>query len=382
MSGNENETPPGKRSNPWGNPNAGNQSPVQGPWSGGRGGNNGGTPQRGGDMPDIDAALRELHARLGGNGGGRIIGMILLAILGVWLLSGIYRIDPAENGVIKRFGEHVRTQTQPGLGYHLPWPIENLTKVNITAERRVQIGFNDAPGGARRDIPAESLMLTSDANIVDIDVVILWNIDNAENYLFNVRNVDQAIKQVAESAIRTEVGQARLQSIITEGRNDVAASIQKNMQSILDSYKSGVAIKQVLILEATVHPDVLEAYNDVAASRQDAERFQNEAMIYRNDILPKARGEAIRMEQAAEAYRQDVIARAKGDAERFTQVLDAYRTGKDVTRDRMYIETMENVLSNANRMVIDQGGTGGLMPYLSLDNIKRAPSTPAPNTPR
>lgn len=374
MTGNDDQ-----KRNPWGRPPSG-----QSPW----GENNNKQNQKHTDRdsnqgPDLDDLLRRARASfnnpLGNNGRGVFIA-VLIAIL-LWVASGIYLVDTSENAVITRFGNYTRTQTLPGLSYHMPWPIEAATKLNVTLDRRVQIGFSDTgyANASRRDIAEESLMLTADANIVDIDVVVLWNVAEAEKYLFNIRNPEQTIKRVAESAIREAVGQTRLQSIITQGRDDVAVRIQKSMQAILDGYKSGVAIKQVLIQEATVHPEVLEAYNDVAASRQDAERFQNEATIYKNDIVPKARGEAIKMLQDAQAYKQEVIARAEGDAQRFSEILEAYRQGKEVTRDRLYIETMEIILSNANRMVIDQeAGSSGVVPVLNLDNMKRAPEPTTP----
>lgn len=370
-----------RKTNPWGRPPS-----DPSPW-GDKGREQGRGPRRDrdeGQGPDFEDMLRRARENFGNPLGGNGKGLVVLAIVAIviWLGSGIYRVDPSENAVIKRFGDYTRTQTSPGLGYHMPWPIETVTKLNVTLDRRIQIGFSDSgfAGAQRRDVAEESLMLTADANIVDIDVVVLWNIAEAEKFLFSIRNPEATIKRVAESAIREAVGQTRLQTIITQGRDEVAVRIAKLMQTILDGYGSGVAIKQVLIQEATVHPEVLEAYNDVAASRQDAERFQNEATIYRNDIVPKARGEAIKMLQDAQAYKQEVIARAQGDAKRFSQILDAYRSGKDVTRERFYIETMEIILSTANRMVIDQeAGSSGVIPVLPLDNLRRAPDAPLSN---
>jgi len=376
MTGNDDQ-----KRNPWGRPPS-----DQSPW-GDKGREQGRGPRQNREEtpgPDLEDMLRRARENFGnpfGPGGRGLFIIIAIAIV-LWLASGIYRVEPSENAVIKRFGDYTRTQTAPGLGYHAPWPIETVTKLNVTLDRRIQIGFSDSDnaGAQRRDVAEESLMLTADANIVDIDVVVLWNIAEAEQYLFAIRNPEQTIKRVAESAIREAVGQTRLQTIITQGRDEVALRIQKVMQTILDSYKSGVAIRQVLIQEATVHPEVLEAYNDVAASRQDAERFQNEATIYRNDIVPRARGEAIKMLQDAEAYKQQVIARATGDAKRFEETLEAYRTGKDVTRDRFYIETMEIILSNANRMIIDQeAGSTGVVPVLPLDGFRRAAEPPLSN---
>ncbi|MCB1537540.1 MAG: FtsH protease activity modulator HflK [Rhodospirillales bacterium] len=377
MTGNDEREPP---QNPWAKPNQPDPTrhPQESPWDRAR------KNRGGGPAPDLDDLLQRARENLGnpfGNG-MHALALMLLALLALWFASGIYVLQPSENGVIQRFGKYERTQEQPGLGYHLPWPVETLTKVNVSLDRRVQIGFVDSrASGQRQDIADESLMLTADANIVDIDVVVLWNISNAEEFVFNIRAPEETIKRVAESAIREIVGQTRLQPIITQGRDQVAARIQTLMQSVLDGYDSGVSVRQVLIQEATVPPDVLQAYNDVAAARQDAERFQNEATIYRNDIIPKARGQAIGILQDAEAYKQDVIARAKGDAQRFASILEAYRTGKDVTRDRLYIETMQRVLSQAQRIVVDQkDGSAGVVPILPLDTLRAktaAPEKPA-----
>lgn len=328
------------------------------------------------NVPDIDALLQKAKGNFnfGNNQGGegKVIVVGLAVVAALWLASGFYRVLPNENAVIQRFGELNRTQTQSGMGYRMPWPIESLTKVNVTEDRRLTIGFSDYAGrsttSARNDIPEESLMLTADANIVDIDVVVIWNIDNAHDYLFNIRSQEDTIKRVAESATREIVGQTNLQPIITTGRESVGQRIRELTQETLNSYGSGVAIKQVLIQDATVHPDVTEAFDDVVAAAQDAERFQNEATIYRNDIIPKARGEAIRMIQESQGYKESRIARSEGDAERFIQLYDAYAGGRDVTRERIYIETMEEVLQGTDKTIIDQENGGqGVLPYLPLN---------------
>ena len=328
----------------------------------------------GADVPDLDDLMRKAREKFGfggtSNGDGDnskivIFAVIIVALL--WLASGFYRVLPNENAVIQRFGELSRTQTEPGMGYHLPWPVEALTKVNVTEDRRLTIGFNGS-GAAERDVEDESQMLTSDANIVDIDVVVIWNIDNAHDFIFNIRNQEDTIKRVAESTTREVVGQTELQPIITTGRERVAQRIKQLTQDTLDTYGSGVAVKQVLIQDATVHPQVMEAFDDVVAAGQDAERFQNEATIYKNDIIPRARGEAIRMIQEAEGYKDARIARAEGEAERFNQLYDAYKGGRDVTRERIYIETMEQVMSNSDKTIIDQEkGSSGVVPYLPLN---------------
>jgi membrane protease subunit HflK len=324
------------------------------------------------DLPDIDELIAKAKENFNfGNGGeGKFILLAVIIVAALWMASGFYRVLPNENAVIQRFGELARTQTDPGMGYHIPWPIESLTKVNVTEDRRLTIGFNDINrrNNIRNDVPEESLMLTADANIVDIDVVVIWNIQNAHDFIFNIRNQEDTIKRVAESTTREVVGQTNLQPIITTGRELVAQRIKNLTQETLDNYGSGVAVKQVLIQDATVHPDVTEAFDDVVAATQDAERFQNEATIYKNDIIPKARGEAIRMIQEAQGYKESRIARAEGEAERFSELYQAYIGGREVTRERIYIETMEQIMRNADKIILDQEDGGqGVLPYLPLN---------------
>ncbi len=344
----------GNTPNPWGKP------PKKPRTAGGR-------PEIPQDFNQAFGKVRDtLSGFLPGGNGGFMIPLIL--VLGIWIMSGVYFVQPAESSVIQRFGAWERTQNEPGIGIHMPWPVESHTIVNTQLDRRLSIGFTGQNSSRTQAVPSESLMLTKDANIVDINVVVLWNIASAENYLFNVVSPETTIKQVAESAIREAVGQAPLQKIITSGRDDVAVQIQTKMQTILDTYTSGISVKQVLIQEATVHPDVLEAFDDVVAARQDAERFQNEASIYSNDIIPKARGEAIKLTQAAEAYKESQVAKAEGDAARFDEVYAAYQSGRDVTKDRIFIETMESILGNAQTFIVDKNAGQGTVPILPLGN--------------
>lgn len=372
--------------NPWGRkPSEGNR----GPWGtppGGSGGSGGGNGGSGGDLPpDIDEMLKKAQEKLraalpGGFGPGKFIGLVAVAGVALWLSSGFYLVKPGENAVITQFGAWTQTQSDPGLGYRIPWPVQNVDIVNTTVERRIQIGFTEGAGrnAGKRDIPEESLMLTADANIVDLDMVVFWNIDNARDYLFNIMDQEQTIKKVAESAIREVVGQTKLQPIITGNRTGVAENAKKIMQDTLDSYKAGISILGVVIQEAVVHPDVIEAYEDVVAAQQDAERFQNEANIYGNDIVPKARGEAIKILQEAEAYKESQVAKAKGDADRFNSIYSAYVEGKDVTRTRLYLETMEDVLKSAQKIIIDEKASGsGVVPYMPLNELKPAAGTPS-----
>lgn len=359
-----------RKKNPWGQGSGNQGGGNRPPWGG---------PPGGGDVPpDLDEMLRRAQDNLrqvmpGNLGGGRMLGLALAGIATLWLASGFYIITPGEYGVIQRFGAWNRTQATEGLGYRMPWPAESLTKLNVTEVRRMEIGFVQRGGNAVQDVPDESLMLTFDANIVDIDLEVHWNIKNAEDFLFNIRDQENTIKKVAESAIREAVGQTPMFPIITTARADVASRAKDIMAKNLDDYKSGVNITQVLIKKAEVHPDVRDAFQDVQSARQDAFDVQNRAGAYREDILPKARGQAIKMQQEAQAYKQSAVARATGDADRFNAVYESYKNGEDVTKKRIYIETMEDVLQNAQKIILDDKGAGtGVVPYLPLNELKPA----------
>lgn len=385
----DNQSNNNDRKNPWGNrPGGGNggggPGGPRGPWGGGGGGGNRG----GGDLPpDLDEMLRRAQNNLrqvmpDGTGGGRVALLGIVAIGALWLASGFYIIEPGTHGVIQRFGAHERTQTMEGLGYRLPWPVETLSKVGVTQVRQMQIGFSDADGRGtgKRDIPEESLMLTSGANIVDLELAVQWNVKAAEDYLFNIRDPEATIKKVAESAIREVVGQTPMSSIMTNERVAVADRAKAIMTANLDAYKSGINVTQVLIREAEVHPDVQPAFQDVQSAKQDAFDVQNRAQAYREDILPKARGQAIQMIQEATGYKAAVVTRAQGDAERFNAMLESYQSGQDVTRQRLYIETMETVLKNAQKIIVDENtGSSGVVPYLPLNELKPAAGTPTPS---
>ncbi len=357
------------KKNPWGNYDITNRG-NKGRGKGGGGGNGGGEP------PDIDDILRKaqegFREALPGNfGNGGIILVAILGLLALWAASGFYVVNPGEHAVIQRFGAHARSQTAEGLGYHLPSPIETRTIVNVNQQRSMSIGFAELRGGQKRNMPEESLMLTSDRNIIDLDLVILWTIKSAEHFLFEIRDQENTIKKVAESAIREVVGQTDMFPIITRDRAIVAARAQEIIQENLDEYNSGVTINQVLIQQAEVHPDVQNAFQDVQSAKQDAEDTQNRSEAYREDILPKARGQAAKLFQQAEAYKESTVARATGDAERFNSVYKAYLSGETVTKQRLYIETMENVLKNAQTIILDNnnGKGSGVVPYLPLNEL-------------
>jgi membrane protease subunit HflK len=377
-----------KNRNPWGNPPGGNGGGPRGPWGGG--GNNGGRG-RGPDQPDFDEFFKNLQGGMkdlfpGNLGNGRVFlaGAGILALL--WLGSGLYIVNPGESAVVQRFGAWSRTVDTEGLKYHLPAPFEKLTKFNVDEIRTLNIGFTGQTGRAGtpvstgRDVPEESLMLTSDFNIVDLDFVVQWQISSAEDFIFNIEDPEQTLRKVAQSAMREVVGQTRMFAIITTERGVVAERAKAIMQKILDDYKSGINIRQVLVNSAEVHPDVQSAFQDVQSAKQDAEDVQNRAQAYREDIVPKARGQATRVLQEAEAYKQSVVSRATGDADRFNAILSAYQTGQDVTKERIYIETMESVLKNAQKVILDNKGGNGVVPYLPLGELnKTAPAAGAPS---
>lgn len=367
------DKPGNKGRNPWGSPPGGNNNGGgRNPW-----GSGGGGPEQ----PDFDDMLGRMQDNLrglmpGNFGGGKIIAGGVLALGLLWLASGFYIVNPGEHAVVQRFGAWDRTTDTEGLKYHLPSPIENVTSLNVNEIRTMNIGFTGPIGrgsniSTGRDVPEESLMLTSDFNIVDVDFVVQWNISSAEDYIFNIENPENTLRKAAQSAIREVVGQTNMFKIITTERGAVAENAKAILQKILNDYKSGINITQVLINSAQVHPDVQAAFQDVQAAKQDAEDVQNRAGAYREDIIPKARGQAKRIEQEASAYQQSVIARAKGDAGRFDAVLEAYQSGKDVTRDRIYIETMEEVLKNAQKIIMDENSGKGVVPYLPLNELNR-----------
>lgn len=365
-----------KPKNPWGNVGKPDGKGRSGTRSGPRlAVNNAG----GQEPPDIDEMLRRAQDNFrhvmpgdGQLGGGSIGLLVVVALVILWLASGFYVVNPGEHAVIQRFGAWTRTQADPGLGYHFPMPIETRTIVNVEEIRKMNIGFSERiirGEGQRVDVAEESQMLTSDRNIVDLDLVVQWNIKSSEDFLFEIYDQENTIKKVAESAIREVAGQTNMFPIITNQREEVAGRTREIIQKNLDIYNSGVNISNVLIENAEVHPDVQDAFQDVQSAKQDAEDLKNRAEAYREDILPKARGQAIKMLQEAEAYKQSVIARSKGDADRFNAVYEAYLSGKDVTKERIYIETMERVLGNAQKIILDEQSSSGVVPYLPLNEL-------------
>lgn len=373
-----------KRPNPWGGVSENTDKPKFHSISGGKNGSGASYSSRGDAPQDLDSVLKEIKDMFGGliPGGKNKNFTGLLLIVGafaMWMLSGLYIINPGEHGVIQRFGAWERTKDVEGLGYHFPVPIEKVTKVNVNQQRSMTIGYTEkrsysyAKGSSvKKAVHDESLMLTSDRNIVDLQMALQWDIKSAEQFLFEIRDQENTIKKVAESAIREVVGQTDMFPIITTGRAQIESKVKEIIQSNLDEYNSGVNIKQVLIQKAEVHPDVQQAFQDVQSARQDAEDTENIARAHREKILPEARGRAIKLLQEAEGYKQSKIAQATGDSSRFNSIYQAYLTGKDVTKERIYIETMEAVLSNANKIIMDGNSSkSGVVPYLPLDEMKK-----------
>src|SRR3990170_2866422 len=345
----------------------------QGPWGRGPGG------QR---PPDIEELLRQSQDRFrrllpGGFGSGRSLIFIAVAALVLWGLSGFYRVEPEEQGVALIFGKWVAT-TQPGLNYNVPAPIGSVETPKVTRINRVEVGFRSSSSPdadrttAERDVPAESLMLTGDENIIDIQFVVFWIIKDAGLYLFNIRDPEGTVKSIAESAMREIIGQTAFERARTEGRADVQDRTRALIQGILDSYGAGIEVTQVEMQQVDPPGAVIEAFRDVQAARADKERAVNEAQAYYNEVTQRAEGQAQRLIKEAEAYKEEKIAISNGDAQRFISVYNEYVAAKDVTTRRMYLETMEGVMKGMDKVLIDNvvGGTGAV-PYLSLNELTR-----------
>ncbi len=294
------------------------------------------------------------------------ISWAILALVLLWLASGFYQIQPSDQGVVLRFGAYAYT-TDAGLHYHLPYPIETVEKVNITQERSINLGVVEDYNNNARSF-TESHMLTGDENIVDINLTVVWRIKNAKDYLFNMRSPDVTVQVAAQSVLREIVGQSEMQPIITGDRGKVEDDTKAELQKVLDEFGSGIEIVRVKLQKADPPKQVVDAFNEVQRAKADMERFKNEAEAYRNEILPKARGEAAQKLQDAQAYQEAVIKKAQGDAERFTSVYNAYKMGKEVTAKRLYLETMEDVLNNSNKVILDQSAKGNnVLPLLQIN---------------
>ena len=361
------------------------QNQGGGPWGSGPKGPWGSGPQSSGPRPpDLEDLLRRGQDKLqtflpGGNFSGMGVALVVLAALVIWGLSGFFRVQSEELGVVLRFGKHVRT-LGPGLQYHLPYPIETVLLPKALRVSTLSIGMriidDSRRGGGTtiRDVPEESLMLTGDENIVDVDFTVLWRIkpDGVGNFLFNIQNPEGTVKAVAESAMRDIIGRSNIQPILTGARTTTEAAVLDQMQKILDGYGSGIRVQQVQMQKVDPPSQVIDSFRDVQAARADLERLQNEAQTYANRVVPDANGRAAQILQVAEGYKQQAVAEAKGQSARFLAVYEQYKKAPDITRQRIYLETMERVLGGADKLVLEGSGSGqGVVPYLPLNELGR-----------
>ncbi|TCJ17921.1 FtsH protease activity modulator HflK [Parasulfuritortus cantonensis] len=367
-------------------------------WGNDRGGGNGGPP-------DLDELWRRFNQRLNGlfggkQGGGNVngsggrgaanfhvpggAGLLLILAVMVWLASGFYIVDTGQRGVVLRFGKYVET-TQPGPRWHLPYPFESAEVVNVEQVRTVEVGYR---GGGGKNL-SESLMLTDDENIIDLQLSVQYTLKSPEDWLFMNRDPEETVKQAAETAIREIVGKNKMDFVLYEGRAEVTDRASKLMQNILDRYKTGVAISKVNLQNAQPPEQVQAAFDDAVKAGQDRERLKNEGQAYANDVIPKAKGVAARLNQEALGYQQKVVADAQGEADRFSKIAVEYAKAPQVTRERMYQDAMQQVMSNTTKVLVDDKQGGNLL-YLPLDKLMQAagaasaqaatPATPAATT--
>jgi membrane protease subunit HflK len=356
-----------------------------GPWgSGGGRGPWGSGPQpssSGPNPPDLEEILRRGQDRLrrvlpGGAMSGKGFALLALAVVALWGLSGFFRVEPDELGIVLRFGQEVR-EVQPGLNYHLPYPIETALTPKALRVNKIDIGMrvvDDVRRGGTtvRDVPEESLMLTGDENIVDVDFAVLWKVKPTEvgKFLFNIQNPEGTVKAVAESAMREVIGRSEIEPILTGARQTTENAVHDLLQRTLDHYGSGIMVQQIQLQKVDPPAQVIDAFRDVQAARADLERSVNEAQTYANTVVPEARGRVAQITQAAEAYRSQTVAEATGQTARFLKIYEQYKKAPDVTRERMYLETMERILSGSDKVIIDQGAGGtGVVPYLPLNQL-------------
>jgi membrane protease subunit HflK len=350
-------------------------------------GNGGKDPwgNRGNDgPPDLDEVVRNMQQKLGGlfgggkgssggsnrSGQGKFgLGLLVAIAVIVWMLSGIYIVEAPERGVVLRFGQYATT-TMPGPHWHLPYPIEKVEVINVEEIRTVEIGYRSTGVANTNSIPSESLMLTKDENIIDLKIAAQYRIQDAADYLFNVRDPDVILRQMMESAVRETVGRSNMDFVLTEGRSAIANSTEQLLQTMLDSHEAGLLVTSVNMQDVQPPEQVQAAFADVVKAREDEVRQINQAEAYSNDILPKARGRAFRIVQEAEAYKSQVVAKAEGDASRFTQVMSEYNKAPGITTERLYLDAMESVYSRSQKVMVDVENGGSNVLYLPLDRLR------------
>lgn len=335
--------------------------------------------------PDLDEVLRNFKNKLSGMFGGSAtnntneqssgqggaigIGLIAAVIFVVWIASGIYIVEPAEQGVVLRFGAHSDTTTS-GPHWHIPYPIEKVEVVDVEQIRNIEIGYRSTGGRSANTILSESLMLTQDENIVDLKIAVQYRIKDASNYLFNVRNPDLTLRQMTESAVRETVGTSKMDFVLTEGRSAIAAGTEVLLQSMLDTHETGLIITSVNMQDVQPPEQVQAAFADVVKAREDEVRQKNEAEAYANDVVPRARGAAFRLVQEAEAYKSQITAKADGETSRFLQVMEEYEKAPAITKERLYLDTMETVYSRTQKVMVDVSKDSNNVLYLPLDKMR------------
>lgn len=364
----------------------------QDPW--GNSGDNGGggdkKPPKKQKNDDIDVLLKKAQSVFGGaskkfgnNSGGGIGGIggsVIVGVVGVvWLLSGIYIVDPAERGVVTQFGAYVE-ETKAGPHWHIPYPIEAVRIVNVDQIRTAEIGYR-SDNNRSGNVPTESLMLTKDENIVDLKIAVQYQVESAHQYLFDISDPDLTLRAVIESTLREVVGQNTMDFVLTEGRNEVVSRVQSLTQERLAAYKTGLIVTSVNLQDAQPPEQVQSAFADVVKAREDRERVINEAETYSNDILPKSRGQAARELEEASAYHDRVIAQATGEASRFTSIVKEYKKAPEVTRNRLYIDAVSQVLSNTSKVFVGSDSSNNLL-YLPLDKMVSQGSSVSPQAPQ
>lgn len=353
---------------PWQNDDGGPRQ--KNPWGQGQGGGSGGGPK----PPNIDDIIRQSQEKLqkilpGGAGGFVLLGLVAILL---WLATGIYTVKPNEQAVILTFGQ-LEGSRGPGTSWRFPYPIQTVEKREVTTQNTITIGL---PSSGRISRENSSLMLAGDENIVDVRFNVVWRINNLANFLFSLENPSKTVASVSESVMRELVGKDTITNIITAGRAAIAGEAVEKIQKILDDYDSGVLVERVQIQEAEAPEEVKDAFLDVQRAQADRERQINEAQAIANRIVPEARGKAEQILEGSKAFAAQAVARAEGDASRFTSVYNEYLQSKSITRKRIYLETMEDVLQGMNKIILDQKGAGpGVVPYLSLSELQKRPTS-------
>jgi modulator of FtsH protease HflK len=371
---------------PWSNQGGG------GPWgSGPKGPWGSGSPPSGSSPPDLEDLLRRGQDKLrnvlpGGGLGGTGVLILAIAAVGLWFLTGIFQVGPDELGLVMRFGKFNR-QVGPGLGYHWPYPIEQVEIPKVTRVTAIPIGVrlveDSRRGTQTRDVPEESLMLTGDENIVDVDFTVFWVVksgaDGAADYQFNMQNPQGTVKAVAESAMREVIGRSELEPVLTGGRQQIEREVHELVQKTLAPYKSGITV-QIQMLKVEAPSQVIDAFRDVQVAQANQEQVQNEAGGYANRVVPDARGKAAQLVQSAEAYREQTVAEAIGQTSRFNKIYEEYKKAPGVTRERLYLETMERLFGGTDKIILDSSTQGGVVPYLPLPELRKGPAAPPQST--